>query len=90
MALECRGLIDEFSALKQRNFVLDFVIPTMLCSASCALSIVICLHKSGSVLREKKEPAFANLLDDLESGELHRKTLMRRPAKAPKAPWGKE
>ena len=78
-----QGLIDEFSALKQRNLSLILVIPTMLCRQAAVLSIVICLTSS-SVLRKRQ---LANLLDDLESGELStRKTLMRRPAKVLKAP----
>lgn len=68
-----QGLIDEFSALKQRNFVLDFCYPD-----DALLGKLRIVHRDLSPQEqrlERKKSQLANLLDDLESGELHPEDL---------------
>ena len=67
-------LIDEFSALKQRGFVLDFSYPD-----DVLLSKLRIVHRDLSPQEkqrlERKKSQLADLLGDLESGELHPEDL---------------
>lgn len=67
-------LIDEFSALKQRDFVLDFTYPD-----DALLGKLRIVHRDLSPQErqrlERKKSLLANLLGDVESGELHPEDL---------------
>ena len=67
-------LIDELSALKQRGFVLDFSYPD-----DALLSKLRIVHRDLSPQEkqrlERKKSQLADLLGDLESGELHPEDL---------------
>ena len=69
-----QGLIDEFSALKQHGFVLDFCYPD-----DASLSKLRIVHRDLSPQerqrRERRNSQLADLLGDLESGELHPEDL---------------
>ncbi|WP_455232879.1 DEAD/DEAH box helicase [Geopseudomonas aromaticivorans] len=69
-----QGLIDEFEALKQQNFVLDFDYPN-----DALLSKLRIVHRDLSPQEkqrlEKKKSQLADLLHDLENGELHPEDL---------------
>lgn len=69
-----QGLIDEFSALKQRDFVLDFCYPD-----DALLGKLRIVHRDLSPQErqrlERKKIQLADLLGDLESGELHPEDL---------------
>lgn len=69
-----QGLIDEFSALKQRGFVLDFCYPD-----DTLLGKLRIVHRDLSPQErqrlERRKSQLADLLGDLESGELHPEDL---------------
>jgi superfamily I DNA and RNA helicase len=69
-----QGLIDEFEALKQHGFVLDFNYPN-----DALLSRLRVVHRDLSPQEkqrlEKKKSQLVDLLHDLESGELHPEDL---------------
>jgi superfamily I DNA and RNA helicase len=69
-----QGLINEFEALKQKNFVLDFDYPN-----DALLGKLRIVHRDLSPQEkqrlEKKKSQLADLLHDLESGELHPEDL---------------
>ena len=69
-----QGLIDEFSVLKQRGFVLDFCYPD-----DASLSKLRIVHRDLSPQErrrlERRNSQLADLLGDLESGELHPEDL---------------
>jgi superfamily I DNA and RNA helicase len=69
-----QGLIDEFLALKQRDFVLDFTYPNDL-----LLSKLRIVHRDLSPQEQqrlaRKKNQLAKLLGDLESGDLHPEDL---------------
>lgn len=69
-----QGLINEFEALKQQNFVLDFDYPT-----DALLEKLRIVHRDLSPQEkqrlERKKSQLADLLHDLESGELHPEDL---------------
>ena len=69
-----QGLIDEFSALKQRGFVLDFRYPD-----DALLGKLRIVHRDLSPQErqrlERRKSQLADLLGDLESGELHPEDL---------------
>src|SRR5690554_3108075 len=69
-----QGLIDEFNALKGHGFVLDFTYPD-----DALLSKLRIVHRDLSPQErqrlERKKSLFADLLGDLESGELHPEDL---------------
>lgn len=69
-----QGLIDEFEALKQNNFVLDFTYPD-----DNLLSKLRIVHRDLSPQERKRlehrKNQLADLLGDLESGELHPEDL---------------
>ena len=69
-----QGLIDEFSALKQAGFVLDFNYPD-----DSLLGKLRIVHRDLSPQErqrlEKKKSQLADLVGDLESGELHAEDL---------------
>ena len=69
-----QGLIDEFSVLKQRGFVLDFCYPD-----DVSLSKLRIVHRDLSPQDrrrlEHRNSQLADLLGDLESGELHPEDL---------------
>ncbi|MBX3640622.1 MAG: DEAD/DEAH box helicase [Nitrosomonas sp.] len=69
-----QGLIDEFFALKQRGFVLDFTYPD-----DALLSKLRIVHRDLSPQErqrlEQRKNQLADLLGDLESGELHPEDL---------------
>ncbi|MCQ9157034.1 DEAD/DEAH box helicase [Acidomonas methanolica] len=69
-----QGLIDEFSALKQRGFVLDFCYPD-----DALLGKLRIVHRDLSPQErqrlERRKSQLADLLGDLESGELHPEDL---------------
>src|SRR3546814_2893389 len=69
-----QGLIDEFSALRKRNFVLDFTYPD-----DTLLSKLRIVHRDLSPQEknrlERRKSQLADLLVDLENGELHPEDL---------------
>lgn len=69
-----QGLIDEFSALKQRGFVLEFCYPD-----DALLGKLRIVHRDLSPKErqrlERRKSQLADLLGDLESGELHPEDL---------------
>lgn len=69
-----QGLIDEFSALKQHGFVLDFNYPD-----DALLGKLRIVHRDLSPQErqrlERRKSQLADLLGDLESGELHPEDL---------------
>lgn len=71
---QMQSLIDEFSALKQHGFVLDFNYP-----GDALLSKLRIVHRDLSPAErqrlEKRKSQLADLLVDLESGELHPEDL---------------
>lgn len=71
---QMQGLIDEFSALKQRGFVLDFRYPD-----DALLGKLRIVHRDLSPQErqrlERRKSQLADLLGDLESGELHPEDL---------------
>lgn len=71
---QMQGLIDEFNALKQRGFVLDFNYPD-----DALLGKLRIVHRDLSpqerLRLEKRKSQLADLLGDLESGELHPEDL---------------
>lgn len=72
--LQMQGLIDEFNALKQRGFVLDFNYPD-----DALLGKLRIVHRDLSPQErqrlEQRKSQLAELLGDLESGELHPEDL---------------
>ncbi len=69
-----QGLYNEFSALLQRDFVLDFTYPD-----DAILSKLRIVHRDLSAQErqrlERRKSQVAGLLDDLENGELHPEDL---------------
>lgn len=69
-----QGLIDEFLALKQRGFVLDFTYPD-----DALLGKLRIVHRDLSPQErqrlERKKSQIADLLGDLENGEIHPEDL---------------
>ena len=69
-----QGLIDEFLALKQRSFILDFCYPD-----DALLGKLRIVHRDLSPQErqrlERRKSQLADLLGDLENGELHPEDL---------------